>query len=70
MRAPLWSAGPLAVWAALVGYALFLGWSIPAARDKDLTIGIFGTKFLMLAAFAFGMWAVIAIYPEYHLGYG
>jgi hypothetical protein len=69
-RAPLWSAGPLAMWAALVGYALFLGWSIPAARDKDLTIGIFGTKFLMLAAFAFGMWAVIAIYPGYDLGYG
>ena len=69
-RAPLWSAGPLAVWAALVGYALFLGWSIPAARDKDLTIGIFGTKFLMLAAFAFGMWAAIAIYPGYHLGFG
>jgi hypothetical protein len=69
-RAPLWSAGPLAVWAALVGYALFLGWSIPAARDKDLTIRIFGAKFLMLAAFAFGMWAVIGIYPGYHLGYG
>ena len=69
-RAPVWSAGPLAMWVALVGYALFLGWSIPAARDKDLTIGIFGTKFLMLAAFAFGMWAVIAIYPGYDLGYG
>jgi hypothetical protein len=69
-RAPLWSAGPLAMWVALVGYALFLGWSIPAARDKDLTIGIFGTKFLMLAAFAFGMWAVLAIYPGYDLGYG
>ena len=67
--APHWSAGPLAAWAALVGYALFLGWSIPAARDKDLTIGIFGTKFLVLTAFTFGMWAVIAIYPEYHLGY-
>ena len=68
-RAPLWPAGPLAVWAALVGYALFLGWSIPAARDKDLTIGIFATKFLTLAAFAFGMWAALAIYPGYHLGY-
>jgi len=68
-RAPLWPAGPLAVWAALVGYALFLGRSIPAARDKDLTIGIFGTKFLTLAAFAFGMWAALAIYPGYHVGY-
>jgi len=69
-RAPLWPAGPLAVWAALVGYALFLGWSIPAARDKDLTIGIFAVKFLALAAFAFGMWGALAIYPGYHLGYG
>jgi hypothetical protein len=70
VNAPLWSPGPLVTWAALAGYALFLGWSLPAARDTDLTIRIFGTKFLLLAAFAFGMWAAIAIYPEYHLGYG
>jgi hypothetical protein len=67
--APKWGLGPVAVWVLLLVYGYILGSSIPQAPHGTWQPRSFSTLFLMMAAFVFGLWAVVGIYPEYGMGF-
>ena len=67
--APKWGLGPVAVWALLLFYGYILGSSVPQNLHVTWQPRSFSILFLMMAAFVFGMWAVVGIYPEYGMGF-
>lgn len=66
---PRWGLGPVAVWGLLLVYGYILGSSVPQALDGTWQPRSFSTLFLMMAAFVFGMWAVVGVYAEYGMGF-
>jgi hypothetical protein len=59
-----WAGTPLAAWAVAIGYAVFLGLSVPNEDHVRSSVA-----FLVAAALIFGMWAQVVLDAQYGFGF-